>query len=93
MALEITTRSPTGYLGAQLLAGFVYIAAAACTWALRAWKIGEMERLAAAIGKSVESVDPVASADTAAVPPAGSAEKVETQRSAFFRRLLAWTKV
>ena len=42
IALEIV--AGTGeYIGAQLFAGFMYVAAAICMLALRGWKIGEIE--------------------------------------------------
>jgi MFS family permease len=45
IALEIVQRTPAGYLGAQLFAGLMYIAAALCLVPVRAWKIQDMERL------------------------------------------------
>ena len=44
IALEIANRSPVGYLGTQLFAGFMYLAACMCLLAVRVWKIGELER-------------------------------------------------
>lgn len=47
IALEIANHSPVGYLGTQLFAGFMYLAACMCLLAVRVWKIGELERGAA----------------------------------------------
>lgn len=44
IALEIAERSSARYLGTQLFAGFMYIAAALCLWCVRVWKIGEVDR-------------------------------------------------
>lgn len=64
IALQIAQGS-SGYLGTQLWAGFMYFAAALCLVALRGWKIGELEFLAAekerevmaAGGEKQESLD------------------------------------
>lgn len=48
IALEIANKSPQRYLGTQLFAGFMYIAAFLSLWAVRTWKIGDMERADAA---------------------------------------------
>lgn len=42
IALEIVDETES-YLGTQLFTGFMYIAAAACMWALRGWKILQNE--------------------------------------------------
>lgn len=49
IALEIVDKTSTGYLGAQLFAGFMYIAACICLLGVRVWKIGDMERGAAKV--------------------------------------------
>jgi hypothetical protein len=54
IALEIAEGTGS-YLGAQLFAGFTYIAAALCLWLLKAWKIGDLEDKAEPEhGRSVE---------------------------------------
>jgi hypothetical protein len=57
IALEIAEQTGE-YIGAQLFAGFMYIAAAFCMWMLKAWKTKQLEDMAvsAAIerGESVE---------------------------------------
>lgn len=45
MALEIAQRAPAKYLGAQIFAGMMYVAAALSLLPIRAWKIRQMERL------------------------------------------------
>lgn len=44
--MQLRTTSGDVYLHAQLFTGFMYIGAAVCMWFLRAWKIGELERVA-----------------------------------------------
>ncbi len=51
IALEIVDGTES-YLGTQLFTGFMYIAAAACMWALRGWKVLQNE---AAAGDAAES--------------------------------------
>ncbi|TVY86323.1 putative transporter [Lachnellula willkommii] len=45
IGLELRATSGNIYLHAQLFTGFMYIGAAVCAWFLRAWKIGELERV------------------------------------------------
>jgi len=45
IGLELRTTSGDLYLHAQLFTGFMFIAAAACAWFLRAWKVGELENV------------------------------------------------
>ncbi|KAK5172445.1 hypothetical protein LTR04_005079, partial [Oleoguttula sp. CCFEE 6159] len=59
IALEITAANDGRYLGAQLFTGFMYIAAAICVWFLRAWKIGELEEIAAAEGRDPKGINVV----------------------------------
>lgn len=66
----------------------MYIAAALCMWFLRAWKIGEIERVAAAKGPSpaevsVVDIEPVDNISQAVGQPSSSVS----------RRLFAWKKV
>ncbi|KAE9974196.1 hypothetical protein BLS_005172 [Venturia inaequalis] len=84
IALEIAER--TGhYLGAQLFTGFMYIIAALCLWFLKAWKLGEMERVAAVEHRSMDQLDAV---NTSAVDISGVRTK-----SSVISRLLRWQKV
>ncbi|KAK5120554.1 hypothetical protein LTR85_006210 [Meristemomyces frigidus] len=58
IALEIVDRTGS-YLGTQLFAGFMYIAAAACMLLLRGWKIGEIDEIARMKGEAAGNVDVV----------------------------------
>jgi predicted MFS family arabinose efflux permease len=46
IGLQLRSTSGDIYRHAQLFTGFMYIAASICMWFLRAWKIGELEKLA-----------------------------------------------
>ncbi|KAF2131322.1 MFS general substrate transporter [Dothidotthia symphoricarpi CBS 119687] len=48
ISLKIVSLNGGSYTGAIIYTGVMYIAAAACLWAVRAWKIGELEEKAAA---------------------------------------------
>jgi hypothetical protein len=82
IALEIISHTGS-YLGTQLFAGFMYIAAAFCLWFLKAWKIGELERVAALKTKPVDLKDTVAESPVDAEVPSSS----------FLTRMLVWRKV
>lgn len=84
IALEITQHTGN-YLGAQLFTGFMYIAAALCLWFLKAWKLGEIERVAAVEHKSSDQVD---AANTSSVDISDTRMK-----SSVINRLLRWQKV
>jgi len=58
IALEIVAGTGS-YLGTQLFAGFMYIAAAACMLLLRGWKIGELDELARMNGEDPGEIDAV----------------------------------
>jgi MFS family permease len=59
IALEIVDHTGS-YLGTQLWAGFMFMAAALCLLALRGWKIGELEAIARLEGQQGEKLDPIA---------------------------------
>ncbi|CAO1605134.1 hypothetical protein XANCAGTX0491_008661 [Xanthoria calcicola] len=88
IALELRQQTGNIFLHAQIFTGLMYIAAALCMWFLRAWKMGEIERLAAAEGKppaevsavTIESVDVTSHA-------------IKRPGSSALRRLFAWKKV
>ena len=44
IALEIVQATSAGYLGTQLFAGFMYVAAACSLYAVRMWKVGDLKR-------------------------------------------------
>ncbi|KAL8941452.1 MAG: hypothetical protein Q9216_002225 [Gyalolechia sp. 2 TL-2023] len=52
IALELRRTTGNIYLNAQIFTGLMYIAAALCMWVLRAWKFGQLERIASVEGKS-----------------------------------------
>lgn len=90
IALQITSGS-SGYLGAQLYSGFMYIGAATCLWLLRAWKIGQLQSAAAAVGKDPKKIDP---ADAhKAVEALQHAPEAKTARTSFMVRMVTWRKV
>lgn len=94
IALEIISFDGGSYLGAQLFSGFMYIGAAVALWALRARKLGAVERAALAEGKNPDKVNPVAEATEAG----GKAEhevphEVEAKVSPYMRRVFAWRRV
>lgn len=88
IALEIV--AGTGhYIGAQLFAGFMYIAAALCILLLRGWKIGELNEIARATGESVDDVNPV----TAVVSDAVSVKSRQAGRKSILKNAWKWKKV
>ncbi|QDS72857.1 hypothetical protein FKW77_007245 [Venturia effusa] len=84
IALEITQHTGN-YLGAQLFTGFMYIAAALCLWFLKAWKLGEMECVAAVERKPMDEVD-AANSSSEGMPES-------RPKSSVVNRLLRWQKV
>jgi len=44
IALEIAQATSVGYLGTQLFAGFMYVAAACSMYAVRMWKVGDLKQ-------------------------------------------------
>ncbi|KAF4556906.1 MFS-type transporter-like protein 17 [Elsinoe fawcettii] len=53
IGLEIVNFNGGKYLGAQILVGVMYLAAAGCCFLLRGWKIGEVRAVAEAKGEEV----------------------------------------
>ena len=71
----------------------MYFAAAGCAWLLRAWKIGQMEMLAAEKGEDVDAVDPVREeAATVSLTMEGEKKGLE-MRSSLVRRLFVVKRV
>ncbi|KAB2571965.1 MFS transporter [Lasiodiplodia theobromae] len=89
IALQITASNHGNYLGAQIFTGFMYIGAAVFLWLLRAWKIGEMEQLAAEKNGSEDSADPVS--EHVAEPVAH--ESNGTVKSNFLKRMVMLKRV
>ncbi|KAL8859414.1 MAG: hypothetical protein Q9178_004092 [Gyalolechia marmorata] len=88
IALELRQPTQNIYLHTQIFTGLMYIAAALCMWFLRAWKMGEIEIIAAAEGKSTAEISVVAT-EPIDKSPKGQAEPT----SSVLRRLFAWRKV
>ncbi|KAI4263692.1 MAG: hypothetical protein L6R42_001175 [Xanthoria sp. 1 TBL-2021] len=88
IALELRQQRGNIYLHAQIFTGLMYIAAALCMWFLRAWKIGEIERVAAAKWKSPAEVS-VVDIEPAVI----ISQAVGQPSSSVLRRLFAWKKV
>jgi hypothetical protein len=65
----------------------MYIAAAVCLWFLKAWKVGELERIAAAEHRPVSQLDPVAAVD------APESEGTGAPQTTYLNRLFRWRKV
>lgn len=89
IALQITASNHGNYLGAQIFTGFMYIGAAVFLWLLRAWKIGEMEQLAAEKNGSEDSADPIP--EHAAEPVAH--ENNRAIKSNFLKRMVMLKRV
>ncbi|KAL8854587.1 MAG: hypothetical protein Q9221_000622 [Calogaya cf. arnoldii] len=88
IALELRQQTGNIYLHAQIFTGLMYIAAAVCMWFLRAWKIGEIEKIAGANGKSPAEVSVVASE-----PVEDTSRTIRQPSSSVLMRLFAWKKV
>ena len=87
IALELRQMTGNIYLHAQIFTGFMYIAAALCMWFLRAWKIGQIENIASAEGKSPTEVGVMD------VEPSCQRAVSNNSRSSIFRRLWAGKRV
>ena len=73
IALELRQSTGNVYLHAQVFAGSMYIGAALCMFLLRAWKIGQLERLAAELNKAPGELDVLATqpCEVGLVPSSG----------------------
>lgn len=88
IGLETVQSEGGSYLGARLFSGFMYVGAALCLFLLRGWKIAEVERVRAAMGREVDAavVDEVAEKSI----------KEAAQREGwhvFLRNTMKWKKV
>lgn len=91
MALKLRQNHGNIYLHAQIFAGSMYVAASICMWVLRAWKIVEIEQIAAEQGKVPEEVDVVSvEPATAALSASSRSKLVEVS---VVRRLFQWKRV
>jgi len=94
IGLELRTMSGDIYLHAQIFTGLMYIGAAVCMWFLRAWKIGEIERLATSKEKREEEIrdDDVAPRDGPNLSRRVSKASVKSKVKAA-RGLWSWQRV
>lgn len=69
----------------------MYTAAALCMWFLRAWKIGELEQIAAETRKPVETLDAVTD-QPPDLPPLDTTSRSES-KSNFMTRMCMWRRV
>ena len=68
----------------------MYVAAALCMWFLRAWKIGQIQQVAAEQEKAPGDVDAV----SAPAPESSTHSATPTRaKSRIVKRLLAWKRV
>lgn len=88
IALKIVDSNGGDYLGAQLFAGFMYIAAFLSLFLLRAWKIGDVEKVAALNARSPEKLDV-----TRVTSREAGAHSRDLKTSPLVKRLLTWAKV
>ncbi|KAH8731222.1 major facilitator superfamily domain-containing protein [Phaeosphaeriaceae sp. PMI808] len=88
IGLEIVAFNNRRYTGAILFTGIMYIGGALSLWMVRAWKIGELEEIAAITRKSEVEVGLVDTDDSVERNlPEGF------QRSTFVKRMLMWQRV
>lgn len=91
IGLKLRKNSGNVYLHAQIFAGLMYVAASICLWILRAWKIGDLEGIAATEqGKGPEEGNTILSADP---PEMASQFTSEAVKSSLRRRLFQWKRV
>jgi hypothetical protein len=85
--LELKQTTGNIYIHAQIFTAVMYIAAAMCMWFLRAWKVGELEELAAEEGKAMANVDPLE-------PQRGDemTHRSMKAKSSLLKRLLKWKR-
>ncbi|KAF2094577.1 MFS general substrate transporter [Rhizodiscina lignyota] len=93
IALEIVSFNGGSYLGAQIFTGFMYIGAAASLWALRARKLGALERVAAQEHRSAQDINPVTEGTEIIDEVQNASEKQELDISPYFSRLVKWRRV
>ena len=89
IALQLRQSTGKIYLHAQIFAGLMYVAAALCMWAVRAWKVSQIEQYVIEHEKSVS--DKVAVPLEAAMD-VGPRSTVKA-KSSIVKRLLAWQRV
>ena len=86
IALELRQTSGHVYRHAQIYIGFMYVGAAACIWAVRAWKVGQIEILACDKNASEDDVNRSGMME-------GPVRSSTKPHAAFLHRLLKWKRV
>ena len=89
IALQLRQSTGNIYLHAQIFAGLMYVAAALCMWAVRAWKVSQIQQDVIEHEKSFSDKAAVPLEAAIDVDP-GSTAKAE---SSIVKRLLAWQRV
>ena len=93
IGLELSGRK--GYLDAQLFAGIMYLISALFLWLLKAWKVGDLERVAAMKARLRGDGDDMPqsgqSIGRGEVAPGSATDRDEI--SPFIKRLLVWQHV
>ena len=90
IALQLRQQTGNIYLHAQIYAGFMYVGAALCMWLLRAWKIGELEAIAAYEEKALDHVKALGAESSEFQRVVSTASY---RKSSVFKRLVKWNKV
>lgn len=90
IALQLRQQTGNIYLHAQIYAGFMYVGAASCMWLLRAWKIGELEAIAAYEDKALDHVKALGAESSEFQRVVSTASY---RKSSVFKRLVKWKKV
>ncbi|KAG8533321.1 uncharacterized protein KY384_002104 [Bacidia gigantensis] len=90
VALELRQQKGSIYLHAQLYAGCMYFGAGLCMLALRAWKIGEIEAIAA---KQKASEGRILNVEGAPQLHREGSKESTRQKSGFAKRMVQWKKV
>ncbi|MCJ1406895.1 hypothetical protein MMC19_000965 [Ptychographa xylographoides] len=89
IALELSQGIGGAYIHAQIFTGFMYMAAAFCMLLLRAWKIGQLEMLAAENADTIKGTNPIETQYRERSPSARSRDA----RSTLVKRMFMWKRV
>jgi MFS family permease len=89
IALELRQKTGNIYLHAQVYTGFMYIASAICLYFVRVWKIGQLEALAAEIGRPGAIID----ASEARTLERTITKESMARRSGVLKRIVTWKRV
>lgn len=87
IALELRQKTGNVYLHAQVFTGLMYITAAVFMLFLRVWKIGDIERVAAAQGRSLADINVVVA------EPDHASKAMSEPETSVLRRLFALGRV